>query len=97
MRRFHIPSDLVVERGASSVRDNVILDFPCILYSRHTACQKIILSISIDYKFTIESGRIWSFRLSPYVFSLSGTAATPDPLLTAPCGEGHPSDPVVGI
>jgi hypothetical protein len=31
---FHIPSDLVVDRKASAVRGSLILDFPCIPYSR---------------------------------------------------------------
>jgi insertion element IS1 protein InsB len=31
---FHIPSDLVVDRGASSVRGSLILVFPCTPYPR---------------------------------------------------------------
>jgi hypothetical protein len=31
---FHIPSDLVVDRGTSSVRGSLILGFPCTPYPR---------------------------------------------------------------
>jgi hypothetical protein len=33
-RKIHIPSDLVVDRGTSSVRGSLILGFPCTPYPR---------------------------------------------------------------